>query len=282
MITQHRHIAVDGITIFYREAGHPASPTLLLLHGFPTSSHQFRRLIPALSDRFHLVAPDMPCFGFSDMPSRETYAYSFDRIATTIERFTEALGLGRYAVYMFDYGAPIGMRLALRHPERITAIISQNGNAYVEGVSEALAPIQAYWSDPSAQNRNALRGLLTADTTKFQYVHGASNPALVDPATYTLDQALLDRPGNDEIQLDLFLDYQSNVALYAEFQAYLRAHQPRLLAVWGRHDPFFLPAGAEAFRRDVPGAEVHLVDSGHFPLESAFDETVAPIMRFLD
>ena len=281
MRASHQTIDIDGVKIFYREAGNPQSPALLLLHGFPTSSHQFRDLLLALAENYHVIAPDMPGFGFSDMPSREVYSYSFDNIAETIARFTEAVKLDRFAIYIFDYGAPIGMRLALRNPERIRAIITQNGNAYVEGVSAAFGPIQAYWNNPSPENRDALRGMLTAGTTVFQYTHGAAVPALIDPASYTLDQALLDRPGNDEIQLDLFLDYQSNVALYPAFQAYLREHQPKLLAVWGRRDPFFVPAGAEAFRRDVPEADIQFVESGHFPLESAFDETLAHITRFL-
>ncbi len=281
MRASHQTIEIDGVKIFYREVGNPQSPTLLLLHGFPTSSHQFRDLIPALATDYHVIAPDMPGFGFSDMPAREAYSYTFDNIAETIAHFTEALKLSRFAIYIFDYGSPIGMRLALRNPERISAIITQNGNTYTDGVSEAFAPIKAYWNDPSLENRTALRGMLTAATTQFQYTQGAADPSVIDPASYTLDQALLDRPGNDEIQLDLFLNYQSNLAVYQTFQAYLRAHQPKVLAVWGRNDPFFIPAGAEAFRRDVPDAEVQLVNSGHFPLESAFDETLGHITRFL-
>ena len=280
-MTHARTLDVDGVKIFYREAGDPAAPTLLLLHGFPTSSHQFRHLIPALADKYHVIAPDMPGFGFSDVPARDAFAYTFDNIADVIARFTDALNLTRYALYVFDYGAPVGFRLALRNPERISALITQNGNAYLEGVSAAFNPIQAYWQDPSDANRAALRGFLAAGTTLFQYSEGVADPSVVAPEAYTLDQALLDRPGVDEINLDLFLDYQSNVALYPAFQAYFRDHQPATLAVWGRNDPFFVPAGAEAFKRNLPDAEIHFVDSGHFPLESKLDDVVKVIRSFL-
>jgi AhpD family alkylhydroperoxidase len=276
-----RTITIDGTKIFYREAGNPAAPTLLLLHGFPTSSHQFRHLIPALADKYHVIAPDLPGFGFSDAPPRETFAYTFDHLAEIIAKFTDTLQLTRYALYGFDYGAPVGFRLALRNPERIAAIITQNGNAYLEGVSEAFNPIAAYWKEPTAANRAALRGFLTAATTRFQYTEGAHNPAIIEPEAPTLDQMLLDRPGNDEIQLDLFLDYQTNVALYPQFQQYFRTHLPPTLAVWGKNDPFFVPAGAEAFRRDNPDAELHLLDAGHFPLEARLDDVVAIIRPFL-
>jgi pimeloyl-ACP methyl ester carboxylesterase len=281
-MTTHTHATVDGLKVFYREAGRPDAPTILLLHGFPTSSHMFRTLIPLLSDRYRVIAPDLPGFGFSDAPDRATYPYTFDRLARTIDRFTEALGLQRYAIYVFDYGAPVGFRLAVAHPERVTAIISQNGNAYEEGLSDGWNPIQAYWREPSAANRTALREFLTPDATRQQYLHGVPNVAAVAPESYTLDSALLARPGNDEIQLDLFLDYASNVALYPTFQTYFRTATPPLLAVWGRNDPFFLPAGAEAFRRDDPHVEVHFYDTGHFALETHAAEIALAIREFLD
>lgn len=277
MATQHLRIDIDGTEIFYREAGDPAAPAVLLLHGFPTSSHMYRNLIPALAGNWRVVAPDLPGFGFSAAPK----VNSFDHIASVIERFTEKLGLTRFAVMVFDYGAPIGFRLALRHPERIAAIITQNGNAYVEGLSEGFNPIQTYWQAPTEENRAALRGFLAAGTTQWQYTHGAHDAAAVAPEAYTLDQHFLDQPGNAEIQLDLFLDYQSNVALYPAIQHYLRANQPPLLATWGRNDPFFLPPGAEAFRRDLPGAEIHFVDAGHFALETKGEEIASLILGFL-
>jgi pimeloyl-ACP methyl ester carboxylesterase len=260
----YRTADVDGLKIFYREAGRAGAPKLLLLHGFPTSGHMFRDLIPLLADRFHIVAPDLPGFGQSDDPK----ANSFDSIADTIERFTEQVGFDRFIVYVFDYGAPTGLRLALRHPERIAGIVSQNGNAYVEGLSDGWNPIRAYWSDPSAANREALRGMLTLETTRWQYLHGVADPERVSPDGYTLDAHYLGRPGAGDVQLDLFGDYQSNVALYPAFQAYFREHKPRLLAVWGRNDPFFLPPGAEAFKRDLPEADVRFLDTGHFALET--------------
>jgi pimeloyl-ACP methyl ester carboxylesterase len=270
--TNYRTISVDGLKVFYREAGNPKQPVVLLLHGFPTSSHMYRELIPALADRYHVVAPDLPGFGFTEAPDRKTFKYSFDHLAEVMERFIEILGLGRYALYVFDYGAPVGFRLALRHPERIAALISQNGNAYEEGLSEGWNPIQAYWKDPSPENRSALRAFLMPETTHWQYTHGAADPERLSPDTWTLDSALLARPGNDEIQLDLFGDYRSNVALYPKFQEYFRTKRPPLLAVWGKNDPFFLPAGAEAFGRDNPQAEIHLLDAGHFALESRGSE----------
>lgn len=279
--TRHRTIAVDGTDMFYRDAGPHDAPVVLLLHGFPTSSHQFRGLIPALAHQFRVVAPDLPGFGFSAVPDRSGFAYTFDHLAEIVGRFTEVLGLDRYALYVFDYGAPVGLRLAMAHPERVTALISQNGNAYAEGLSEGWNPIRAYWSAPSAANREALRAFLTPETTRWQYTHGTPDEALIAPEAHTLDSALLARPGNDDIQLDLFLDYASNVALYPAFQAYLRTHQPPLLAIWGRNDPFFLPAGAEAFRRDVPGAEIRFVEGGHFPLETHGAEIADAINAFL-
>jgi pimeloyl-ACP methyl ester carboxylesterase len=281
-VIHYRTVDVDGLNIFYREAGAPKSPPLLLLHGFPTSSHMFRDLIPLLVDRYHLVAPDLPGFGFSDAPDRAQFKYTFDHLTQVIDRFTETVGLQRYALYVFDYGAPIGFRLALAHPERITAIISQNGNAYEQGLSQGWNPIQKYWKEPTEANRTALREFLKPQTTKFQYVHGVSDETLVAPESYALDSALLARPGNDEIQLDLFLDYASNVALYPKFQEYFRTKQPPLLAVWGRNDPFFLPPGAEAFKRDDPNAEVRFYDSGHFALETHASEIAGAIGTFLD
>jgi pimeloyl-ACP methyl ester carboxylesterase len=280
-VTRFHTAAVEGQRIFYRESGDPAAPAILLLHGFPTSSHMFRGLIPLLADAFHVVAPDLPGFGFSDAPSRARFAYTFDSLTRIIDAFTETIGLERYAIYVFDYGAPVGFRLAVRHPERITAIVSQNGNAYEEGLSQGWNPIQRYWSDPSDANRAALRDFLKPETTKFQYVHGVADETLVAPESYVLDSALLAREGNDEIQLDLFLDYASNVALYPQFQSYLRTAQPRLLAVWGKNDPFFLPAGAEAFKRDNPKAVVQFFDTGHFALETHAREIASAIRAFL-
>jgi pimeloyl-ACP methyl ester carboxylesterase len=278
---KYQHATVDGSKIFYREAGSKTAPTVLLLHGFPTSSHLFRNLIPALADRYHVVAPDLPGFGFSDAPDRKQFGYTFDRLAKVIDRFTEKIGLERYAIYIFDYGAPVGLRLALAHPERITAIISQNGNAYTEGLSEGWNPIQKYWKEPTAENRAALREFLKPESTKWQYSYGVKDTTLLAPEAYELDSALLARPGNDEIQLDLFLDYASNVALYPRFQEYFRAKKPPLLAVWGKNDPFFLPPGAEAFKRDNPNAEVHFYDTGHFALETHTQEIASAIRDFL-
>ena len=277
----HRHADVDGFNVFYREAGPAGAPKLLLLHGFPSSSHMFRDLIPLLADRFHIVAPDLPGFGQSDMPERKDFAYTFDNLANVIDRFTEVIGFDRYAVYVFDYGAPTGFRLALKHPERITAIISQNGNAYVEGLSDGWNPIQAYWKDPTQANRDALRPMLERDTTIWQYTHGVSDKTRVSPDGYSLDDYYMSRPGAHEIQLDLFGDYQSNVALYPAFQQYFHTHQPPFLAVWGKHDPFFLPPGAEAFKRDIPNADVRFFDTGHFALETHTAEIAAAIAGFL-
>lgn len=279
-ITYHT-VEVQGIKVFYREAGDPKAPTILLLHGFPTSSHMYRDLIPLLADRYHVVAPDLPGFGFSDAPDRSKYSYTFDHLASTIDAFTDVIGLRRYAIQVFDYGAPVGWRLAVAHPERITAIVTQNGNAYEEGLSSAWKPIQQYWQDPSEANRNALRDFLTPDSVKWQYVHGAPAESRVAPESYTLDSALLARPGNAEIQLDLFGDYANNVKRYPEFQAYFRAHHPPLLAVWGKNDPFFIPPGAEAFKRDNPNAEVHFYEAGHFALETDVQAIGAEIHRFL-
>src|SRR5215813_2351864 len=259
---------IDGCSIFYREAGNTDAPALLLLHGFPTSSHMFRDLMPRLADRHHVVAPDLPGFGFSDAPARAEFKYTFDNLARVIGAFAAKIGLPRYALYVFDYGAPVGFRIALAHPERITAIISQNGNAYEEGLSEGWNPIRAYWQDPSQANRNALRAFLTPETTIWQYTHGVSDATEVSPDGYCLDNFYLARPGANEPQLDLFGDYKNNVALYPTFQKYFRTYKPRLLAVWGKNDPFFLPAGAEAYKRDIPAAEVRFFDTGHFALET--------------
>jgi pimeloyl-ACP methyl ester carboxylesterase len=277
----HRSVQADGLSVFYREAGDPAAPTILLLHGFPSSSHMYRDLIPLLADRYRVVAPDLPGFGFTEAPVSTRYVYNFENLAKTIDAFTETLGLNRYAIYVFDYGAPIGFRLAVAHPERITAIISQNGNAYEEGLSDGWNPIQNYWKEPTAANWAALRGFLKPETTKWQYLHGVADVARVAPESYTLDSALLARPGNDEVQLDLFLDYASNVALYPQFQAYFRSNQPPLLAAWGRNDPFFLPPGAEAFKRDVKKADVRFYDTGHFALETHAVQIAADIREFL-
>lgn len=282
MAVHYRTADVDGLKIFYREAGNPNAPTLLLLHGFPTSSHMFRDLIPLLADRYHIVAPDMPGFGYSDAPDRAQFKYTFDHLAEVIDDFTVIAGLKHYAIYVFDYGAPVGFRLALAHPERITAIISQNGNAYVEGLSKGWNPIQKYWQEPTEANRAALRDFLKPETTKWQYTEGVADPTLIAPESYMLDTALLARPGNDEIQLDLFLDYANNVALYPKFQEYMRVHRPPLLAVWGKNDPFFLPIGAKAFKRDVPNAEVRFYNTGHFALETDAKKIGRAIHDFLD
>jgi pimeloyl-ACP methyl ester carboxylesterase len=279
--TTYRSADVDGFKVFYREAGQPGAPKLLLLHGFPSSGHMFRDLIPRLADRFHIIAPDLPGFGQSDMPGREAFTYTFENIAKVIGRFTEVVGFDRFAIYVFDYGAPTGFRLALSHPERITAIISQNGNAYEEGLSDGWNPIRAYWEDASSANREALRAMLTHDTTFWQYTHGVPDTTLVSPDGYSLDDFYLSRPGADEIQLDLFGDYKSNVALYPSFQEYFRTHRPPFLAVWGKNDPFFLPPGAEAFKRDIPDAVVRFFDTGHFALETHAPEIASAIAEFL-
>ena len=275
---KYRAADVDGFKIFYREAGAPGAPKLLLLHGFPSAGHMFRDLIPLLADRFHIIAPDLPGFGNSDMPGR---GYSFDKIADAIDRFTDIVGFDRYAVYVFDYGAPTGFRLAVKHPDRITAIISQNGNAYEEGLSDGWNPIRAYWQDASPANRDALRAFLNPETTAWQYTHGVPDTTRVSPDGYSLDNFYLARPGADEVQLDLMGDYKSNVALYPAFQAYFRAHKPPFLAVWGKNDPFFLPPGAEAFKRDIPGAVVRFFETGHFALETHAVEIASAIRDFL-
>lgn len=272
---------VDGLKLFYREAGDASRPAVLLLHGFPSASHMFRDLIPELAAHYHVIAPDLPGFGMTEQPARDRFDYTFENITNVVDRFTEVLGLTRFAIYVFDYGAPVGFRLAVKHPERITAIVTQNGNTYLEGVSDAFAPVMAYWNEPIQANRDALRGLLAPETTLFQYTHGVDDPARVSPDGRNLDDFYLSRNGNDEIQLDLLLDYQTNVALYDTIQAYLRAHQPPVLAIWGKNDPFFIPSGAEAFKRDVPTAEVRFVESGHFALETHAVEIGAAMRAFL-
>jgi pimeloyl-ACP methyl ester carboxylesterase len=275
-------VDADGIKIFYREAGPADGPVLLLLHGYPTSSHMFRHLIPRLASSFRLIAPDLPGFGFTEVPAERQYQYTFANVAVTINAFVEALNLKRYAIYVFDYGAPTGFRLAVAHPERVSAIISQNGNGYVEGLGDAWDPIKKYWKDPIPANRDALRQFIGFEGTKWQYVHGVTDPLLVEPEAYWLDTVLLQRPGNVEIQLDLFLDYANNVKLYPTFQEYFRKSQPPLLAAWGKNDPFFIPPGAEAFRRDIPSAKVVFYDTGHFALETHVQEISEQIRSFLN
>lgn len=281
-VTSVHTIEADGLKIFYRSAGDPTAPALLLLHGFPSSSFMFRELIPRLADRYYIVAPDLPGFGFTEIPEARNYRYSFDALAKTVESFTDALNLRSYAIYIFDYGAPTGLRLAMHHPERVTAIVSQNGNAYEEGLGDSWAPIRKYWSQPTAENRDVLRqNILTFAGTRWQYTFGVANPEAVPPESYTLDAALLERPGNKEIQLDLFLDYASNVRLYPKFQEYFRQSKPPLLAIWGKNDPFFIPPGAEAYRKDIPNAQVKFLDTGHFAIETHVVEIADSIKQFL-
>jgi len=275
-------VSVDGLNIFYREAGDPTKPVVLLLHGFPTSSHMFRNLIPHLAADHHVIAPDLPGFGFSDAPAHDVFQYTFENVAKVMGDFVEQIGLKKFAVYIFDYGAPTGLRLALRFPERISAIISQNGNAYVEGLSKDWAPVQAYWENPTQENRDALRKLQTLATTRWQYYHGVTNPeARIAPESILLDQTLLERPQSAEIQLDLIGDYKTNVELYPQFQKFFRQYHPPTLAVWGANDPFFLPAGAEAYKKDNPQARVVFYDTGHFALETHAAEIGAEIRAFL-
>jgi len=282
-VTSIHKVEADGVQVFYRVAGDPGAPVVLLLHGFPTSSFMFRELIPRLADRYRVIAPDLPGFGFTEVPAERKYTYSFEALAGTIEAFTEALGLNRYAIYVFDYGAPTGLRLAMAHPERVTAIISQNGNAYEEGLGDAWGPIRKYWSQPTAENREVIRqNIMTLETTRWQYTHGVANPEAVAPESYTLDTALFQRPGNIDIQLDLFLDYASNVKLYPKFQEYFRKAKPPLLAIWGKNDPFFIPAGAEAFRKDLPDVQVQFLDTGHFATATHVVEIAAAMSEFLE
>jgi pimeloyl-ACP methyl ester carboxylesterase len=276
-----RRIEADGVTVFYREAGAADAPVVLLLHGFPASSFQYRELIPRLADRYRVIAPDLPGFGFTIVPEERHYKYSFDALAHTLLAFTDALHLSRYALYVFDYGAPTGFRLAMARPERVTAIISQNGNAYEEGLGDAWTPIQRYWREPSSENREAVRQALSPEGLRWQYTAGVPNPDGIAPEGYTLDAAMIARPGNMDIQLDLFLDYANNVKLYPSFQEYFRKAKPPLLAIWGKHDPFFIPAGAEAFRRDNPNATVQLLDTGHFALETHVEEIAVATKQLL-
>jgi pyruvate/2-oxoglutarate dehydrogenase complex dihydrolipoamide dehydrogenase (E3) component/pimeloyl-ACP methyl ester carboxylesterase len=279
--TTHHRVAADGVTVFYREAGPPDAPVVLLLHGFPASSFQFRELMPRLADRYRVIAPDLPGFGFTEVPEDRRYPYTFDALAQTIAAFTDALDLTRYALYVFDYGAPTGFRLAMARPERVTAIVSQNGNAYEEGLGDAWAPIRRYWSHPTSENREAIRQALNLAGMRREYASGIADPAVLAPESYTLDAALISRPANTDIQLDLFLDYANNVKLYPAFQEYFRKYQPPLLAIWGKHDPYFIPAGAEAFQRDIPNTTVQFLDTGHFALETHVDEIAAAMRTFL-
>jgi pimeloyl-ACP methyl ester carboxylesterase len=281
-LTTVHHVEADGVNVFYREAGPADAPVVLLLHGFPTSSFQYRELIPRLADKYRVIAPDLPGFGFTEVPENRHYKYSFDALAQTMVAFTDALGLKRYALYVFDYGAPTGFRLAMAHPERVTAIVSQNGNAYEDGLGDAWAPIRRYWNDPSAANREEVRkAAVSFEGIKFQYVHGVPNPEAVKPEGYWLDYALVNRAGNTDIQLDLFLDYRNNVKLYPKFQEYFRKSKPPLLAIWGKNDPFFIPPGAEAYKRDIPNATVQFLDTGHFALETHVEEIAAAVRELL-
>jgi pimeloyl-ACP methyl ester carboxylesterase len=278
----YRTATVDGIEIFYREAGPPDAPAVLLLHGFPTSSHMYRNLIPRLADRYRVVAPDYPGFGYSAVPGRGAFDYTFERISQIVGKLTEQIGLERYALYVMDYGAPVGFRLASCHPERVTAIVVQNGNAYEEGLTPFWEPIKAYWRTGGAQEREALRPATQLESTRWQYVHGVADPSLVSPDAYTHDQQLLDRPGNAEIQLDLFYDYRRNVDLYPQWQADFREHRPPTLVIWGRNDEIFGVAGAAPYKHDNPDAELHLLNAGHFALESHGAEIAALMRDFLD
>ena len=279
----HKTVKVGDLEIFYREAGPKDAPTILLLHGFPTSSQMFRNLIPALADRYHVVAPDYPGYGHSSMPPRDRFAYTFDNLAKVVDEFTQTLGLTRYALYVQDYGAPVGFRLAVAHPERITAIVMQNGNAYDEGLdNDFWKPFKAYWKEPdSKERRDAMRFALTYDATRWQYTHGVNDPELVSPDGPAHDQFLLDRKGNDEVQLDPFLSYGSNPPLYPKWQAYFREHQPPVLIAWGKHDQIFPAAGAEPYKRDLKTLDFHLLDAGHFALETNGDEIAGLIRDFL-
>jgi len=280
--SDHYHnIKVNGLNTFYREAGSANTPTILLLHGYPTSSHMFRNLIPILSKDYHVLAPDLPGFGYSDAPDNQDFSYTFDNLAAHVQGFIDQLDLKRFAIYIFDYGAPVGLRLALANPEKITGIISQNGNAYEEGLSKEWNPIQEYWREPSQANRDSLRDFVSTEATWFQYHEGVPDPTLIAPETYTLDQHFLDRPGNIEIQLDLVKDYRTNVAMYPKFHQYFRTYHPKLLLVWGNKDPYFLPAGAEAYKKDLPEATLKFYNTGHFALETHVREIGSDILDFM-
>jgi len=280
--THYHFVEADGVRVFYREAGAPDAPVLLLLHGFPTSSHQFRDLIPLLATRYRVIAPDLAGFGFTEVPTERNYVYSFDALAQTLCAFVDVLGLKRYAMYLFDYGAPTGLRLALAHPERISAIISQNGNAYLEGLGDAWAPIRQYWQEPSAANRQAINeAVLNLQGVCYQYFEGVTDISSIAPETYYLDTLLMRRPGNTEIQLDLFYDYRNNLSLYPAFQQFFRDRQVPTLVIWGKGDPFFIPPGAQAYRRDNPNAVVELLDTGHFALETHVDHIAKRIVEVI-
>lgn len=278
----YQYTIVNGLNIFYRQAGDIVAPVILLLHGYPTSSFMFRNLIPILAQRYRVIAPDMPGFGFSDSPSRSTFNYTFDNLALVMNEFVKKLELDKFAVYIFNYGAPVGLRLALENQEKIAGIITQNGNAYEEGLSTEWNPLQKYWKEPTDENRESLRSFMSVHVTRFQYEHGSSDTSLISPDTYTLDQHFLDKPGHIDIQLDLILDYRTNVALYPKFQYYFKTKRPPTLAVWGNRDPYFLPAGALAFKKDNPDAIVKLYETGHFALETHVDEIGEDVLTFLD
>ena len=281
-VVRYKHIEADGVRVFYREAGDPSAPVMLLLHGFPSSSHMFRDLIPLLAAHYRVIAPDLPGFGFTEVPEARGYSYSFDNLAITMEHFVDALKLTRYALYVFDYGAPVGFRLAVAQPQRVSALVSQNGNAYLEGLGDAWAPIRAYWAEPTAANREVIRNaVLSLEGTRYQYLHGVEKPERVAPESWMLDLLLMQRPGNDEIQLDLFLDYRNNLTLYPQFQAFFKAAQVPTLVIWGKHDPFFIPPGAHAYKTDNPNAVVELLDTGHFALETHAEHIAQRILAVL-
>ena len=281
-VVRYKHIEADGVRVFYREAGDPSAPVMLLLHGFPSSSHMFRDLIPLLAAHYRVIAPDLPGFGFTEVPEARGYSYSFDNLAITMEHFVDALKLTRYALYVFDYGAPVGFRLAVAQPQRVSALVSQNGNAYLEGLGDAWAPIRAYWAEPTAANREVIRNaVLSLEGTRYQYLHGVDRPELVAPESWMLDLLLMQRPGNDDIQLDLFLDYRNNLTLYPQFQAFFKAAQVPTLVIWGKHDPFFIPPGAHAYKTDNPNAVVELLDTGHFALETHAEHIAQRILAVL-
>jgi len=281
-VVRYKHIEADGVRVFYREAGDPSAPVMLLLHGFPSSSHMFRNLIPWLAAHYRVIAPDLPGFGFTEVPEARGYRYSFDNLAITLGHFVDALKLTRYALYVFDYGAPVGFRLAMAHPKRVSALVSQNGNAYLEGWGDAWAPIRAYWAESTAANREVIRNaVLSLEGTRYQYLHGVERPELVAPESWMLDLLLMQRPGNDDIQLDLFLDYRNNLTLYPQFQAFFKAAQVPTLVIWGKHDPFFIPPGAHAYKTDNPNAVVELLDTGHFALETHAEHIAQRILAVL-
>lgn len=281
-VVRYKHIEADGVRVFYREAGDPSAPVMLLLHGFPSSSHMFRDLIPLLAAHYRVIAPDLPGFGFTEVPEARGYSYSFDNLAITLGHFVDALKLTRYALYVFDYGAPVGFRLAVAQPQRVSALVSQNGNAYLEGLGDAWAPIRAYWAEPTAANREVIRNaVLSLEGTRYQYLHGVEKPERVAPESWMLDLLLMQRPGNDDIQLDLFLDYRNNLTLYPQFQAFFKAAQVPTLVIWGKHDPFFIPPGAHAYKTDNPNAVVELLDTGHFALETHAEHIAQRILAVL-